>query len=569
MNRVLAFVAALAVLGCSRIDVSVARKYQCDPLGDPSQCPGAWRCTLDGFCANPDAGLDISCDTSADCTGGWLCAATERCVDPRVGRPLPCDVDEECPGGWRCGLINQCLDPDAGAPWPCQREEDCTGGWHCGVRDVCYDRAIAEDVECRRDAGVDDCRPGWRCGFEEVCHDRSVGAALRCAVDGDCEQAWRCDATGRCVDASLDTLRSTDDAGVATAAPLPSFVPQDVELTSVSRNFFQGGAWRRFAAFIADGGITVARFNDARAEGDTNPVGLVARAAAPTLPRALTFTLEPLSVLPPDLWVAGGSSLVKFTFSAPDQLVPDPPVMLTFQPTHLRALEGGSIAAFDDLSLHVRLIDGGVQTVILGRDGGVITDTSVVEGALFTSPSTVAPQPRSLLVLTTRGSFASPWGSDLSLWTQVELDQTSQLTPERIVTFDTLRPSLIAGRRGAGNVGVSALTPITRDPSANRLVDPLNPGQMLVTTLPTQPTQCSGQPVAFMAAPQQDGGASWVLHCRQPDGGVDAEQNEYPYGSEVLARLPRGSAFGEDNPREYIRAAAGRRGVVGAALPPA
>lgn len=237
-------VAGALLAGCSRIDVG-AQRYVCVHDGglEEQQCPGGWRCALDGFCVDPAVGADLRCELSADCTGGWHCSLEQRCVDPAIGKPLLCAVDADCTAGWKCTLEARCADPAVGkalpcatsadctAGWKCTQEStcadpavgkdlpcatstDCTGGWHCGALSRCYDRADAGAVLCRRDAGVDDCAPQWRCGLDGRCQDTRAAAAYACTDDRDCEQGWRCPPEGRCVDPRADALRPTGDGGL-------------------------------------------------------------------------------------------------------------------------------------------------------------------------------------------------------------------------------------------------------------------------------------------------------------------------------------------------------------------
>lgn len=179
---------------CSLITVEPAR-YRCNPAStDSAECPGPWRCVVDGFCADPAVG------------GSWTCASAS-----------------DCTGGWRCGALAQCFDPARGAPVACAREEDCGGGWHCGVAGLCYERGDAGAVLCRDDVGQGDCAPGWRCGLAGRCLDESVPQTNACESDVDCFLGFRCGFSRRCLDSRTDELRPLADAGLGTwmTAPLP------------------------------------------------------------------------------------------------------------------------------------------------------------------------------------------------------------------------------------------------------------------------------------------------------------------------------------------------------------
>ncbi|MBK7863125.1 MAG: hypothetical protein IPJ65_31845 [Archangiaceae bacterium] len=225
----LVFVLSLSALaGCTCIDPSQPARYLCVPdAGRAEQCPGGWRCALEGFCVDPDQGAPLQCGSSTDCTGGWI-----------------------------CGLAGTCLDPASRVAHPCSNEGQCTGGFHCGALGFCYDRADAGAIVCRPSPEAD-CADQWRCGLERTCHPLDAGAAYACAADDDCEARWRCGPDLACVDATADALRTTPDSGsllgVRVNPTLPGQSPTQVSVNLNSSADSCAGKADRFTATLAYG----------------------------------------------------------------------------------------------------------------------------------------------------------------------------------------------------------------------------------------------------------------------------------------------------------------------------
>jgi hypothetical protein len=553
-------------MACSRIETQTPRRYLCDP--DAPQCPGGWKCTLDGFCTNPDAGVDVQCDENADCTGGWLCALSGRCVDPAIGRPLPCNEPTDCPGKWKCGLIGQCLDPDAGAPWPCIGDEDCTGqGWRCGVGPICYEREKAEDVGCRRDAGNEDCADGWRCGLEEVCHDRAVGFALLCDSDNDCEQQWRCSAAHRCVDAANDAWRPTNDAGVGTVTGLPSVIPPRPELIATTGSGFSlaGDGNARLTAFVTDGGLTViatgrsdlGRFTP---DGGAELAALVASTALPASPTSLTFGTSLSFSTAPRLWVASNDQALRsYDFQAPHQLVARGVLALGFTATHLRVLRDGTVIAFNDTRLAEILSNGTVLTAFQATTGR-ITEVLLVDASLLLAGNTFTePQLQSLLVLTTTASMATGWSSTSggTSWREVVLDKRGEYLPQFIGSFDNAQgPIGVGGTRDGGPASLLGLTfgVATLPDTVNRLAQSSALPPLLLVTSTSSLALGSAPPRAlWVGTPPNDGGRpDWVIFA-SGDGGTDYQLSARP----TVARLDQGMVISDDDPGRLARAGHG------------
>lgn len=111
--------ALLVLCGCTPTHLESGR-YACEP-GLPDQCPGAWRCGLEGYCHQlGNTTVAWRCETSADCEGGFSCGLSKsgefrECHDPSAPRAYDCLTDEDCVGGWRCGPEEVCLDPSTDA----------------------------------------------------------------------------------------------------------------------------------------------------------------------------------------------------------------------------------------------------------------------------------------------------------------------------------------------------------------------------------------------------------------------------------------------------------------------
>ena len=113
-----ALVSSLFVLvACTPTQLEAGR-YACQPEL-PFQCPGAWRCGLEGFCHQlGDTAVAWRCENSSDCEAGWGCGLTNdrehrECHDPSAPRAWNCAEDTDCVSGWRCGTALSCVDPTA------------------------------------------------------------------------------------------------------------------------------------------------------------------------------------------------------------------------------------------------------------------------------------------------------------------------------------------------------------------------------------------------------------------------------------------------------------------------
>jgi hypothetical protein len=146
-------------------------------------------------------------------------------VDPKAARAYPCDPDGgalQCPGGWKCGLEGYCHEPNAPQPFACRDDSDCASDWRCGLNAICHDRNAGAAYQC---VSSRDCERGWRCGLTGDCHDPAIAAAYPCNLDSDCEQSWRCNVDSVCAPASADALRKDADAGqlaMVRVSPLTS-----------------------------------------------------------------------------------------------------------------------------------------------------------------------------------------------------------------------------------------------------------------------------------------------------------------------------------------------------------
>lgn len=196
--RVAVAVAVLSFTACTCIDSTRPARYLCTPdAGTAEQCPGGWRCAIEGYCVDPSKGAPLACrEGLADCTGGWTCGFEGTCIDPAVASPLRCGTDAHC-----------------GA------------GWNCGPSGICFDRRDAGAVPCRLGITTD-CDDGWRCGLENVCHPLDAGAPYLCKEDRDCEARWRCGPDGECVDAISDALRPNADAGLPFGGSIHPTLPR-------------------------------------------------------------------------------------------------------------------------------------------------------------------------------------------------------------------------------------------------------------------------------------------------------------------------------------------------------
>jgi hypothetical protein len=228
---------AMALLGSCTSGPLEGGRYSCTfDGGEPSdQCPGDWRCGLEGYCHHYN-------DTSV----AW------RCVN-----------DDQCELRWTCGLDpsrdgGECHDPQSTTPWPCETDQHCTSGWHCGPAGTCYDRQVPAAHACRSGAG--DCADGWRCGLKGLCQNLDAGAAYPCGLsdggleDSWCERGWRCAPEGVCLDPAQDALLADPSVTVGGAVkinPLTSSSP--IAEFAVSPVYATGpGRGMQTTAFVQD-----------------------------------------------------------------------------------------------------------------------------------------------------------------------------------------------------------------------------------------------------------------------------------------------------------------------------
>ncbi|MDP1822271.1 MAG: hypothetical protein Q8L48_03485 [Archangium sp.] len=269
MKRVLVL-GLVALSACAPAWLESGR-YACE-RGQENQCPGAWRCGVEGYCHqlgdtttawrceadedceggftcglaksrefrechDPAAPQDWACEVPGDCTGGWTCglsrARTGQCHDPAHPEDWPCNTALECVAGWQCGLSalggRECHDPARPQAWACLTPADCLGGWSCGLNDArtareCHDPAQPRSFSCAEES---DCLAGWRCGLaanrlQRECHDPQVPQAFACVMEDDCLGGWRCGQEQLCLDPSGDALGATPpfDGGAAIISPV-------------------------------------------------------------------------------------------------------------------------------------------------------------------------------------------------------------------------------------------------------------------------------------------------------------------------------------------------------------
>lgn len=538
MKRALGLL-CLTWLSCTTVETQTPRRYQCDP-DVAASCPGGWLCTRDGFCTNPDAGLDVSCREKADCPGGWLCARTRRCVDPTVGLPLPCESALDCPGQWKCGQIKQCLDPDAGAAWPCTTRDDCTGGWQCGLNGVCYDLTSATGVECARDAGTEYCAAGWRCGLDGRCHDSRVGAPLPCAVNEDCDQTWRCAATGHCVDFAGEQQEATGDAG--PSARNSDLVPPSVEV--VASTSMQSRTQRALAFWGADTLTLAVSTTTALDLLDTDAGPRPgARFIVPNVPGVTAMSFARIG--PGDtsygLWLArtasDGGTLDSWQVDALNGPSARTTLATPFTVRHLRTFARGVLGGFDDAHLQVWLADGGSGGRLDVAPGTRITDVVLLTGYLAQGENGNG----TLLVVTTAGLTGAAWSDDDGVsggWKGVALGGQGTNLVERIALLE--QGQQIALLRDDAGVQFARL---------DSLVKPMIDGG-----LANQPNQllCVGgvEPERFagtrgMWAVDQ---YTLVTAVDTLDGGLELfRMTPAPVGSSSTGRFPISAVVGSDD----------------------
>lgn len=176
----------------------------------------------------------------------------------RCNRALNGPLSSECPGGWRCGLEGTCHDPQEAFAFRCESQDDCASDWHCGAAGTCYELATAGAVECRG-ASAGDCAPGWHCGLNGRCHDADAGAAYQCNNDEDCERGWRCDlVAGACVDSTGEALRPAAPLAVTRISPATFGLAEHYAYAGSYHLDYPDGGYcdytKRYSAVI-DGGL--------------------------------------------------------------------------------------------------------------------------------------------------------------------------------------------------------------------------------------------------------------------------------------------------------------------------
>lgn len=367
MARSSLFVFSFALVACQASYLESGR-YACEP-GEPDQCPGQWRCGLEGYCHqlgntsvawrcatnddcegqfvcglpksgefrechDPAAPQDWPCEVPTDCVGGWSCGiasggGSRQCHDPAAPEAWPCELPSDCLGGWQCGLSSggdsrQCHDPAAPREWPCEVPSDCVGGWQCGLSSAgdsrqCHDPAAPRAFRCEVES---DCVAGWSCGLatsreHRECHDPANPRAFACADDTDCLAGWRCGAELTCVDPSADALGLTPPALIDGGTHLNSLTSKSpITLLSVSPFYAQGpGQGRANLAYLQDGHLR-ARSLDFVNQRSTDydlgidlPVAVIAHGARGTDENFNADELEKVTVA----WSDGGIST--FTFA--------------------------------------------------------------------------------------------------------------------------------------------------------------------------------------------------------------------------------------------------------------
>lgn len=113
----LALVVVFFLVGCrTELKLEQGRRYLCsrDAGENTTQCTPGFRCGLDGYCFDADAGEARACESSLDCGPAWRCglatAGVGTCQRLGVPLPLPCADDSWCEGDWRCGPASLCVD---------------------------------------------------------------------------------------------------------------------------------------------------------------------------------------------------------------------------------------------------------------------------------------------------------------------------------------------------------------------------------------------------------------------------------------------------------------------------
>lgn len=277
-------------------------RYACEP-GEPDQCPGQWRCGLEGSCHQlGNTSVAWRCETNADCEGDFTCGVSKsrefrECHDPSAPQDWPCEGPADCVGGWSCGLTvsadaRQCHDPAAPRAWPCETSDDCVGGWSCG---------LASDGERRE------------------CHDPRNPRAWACAAESDCLSFWRCGTEQVCVDPSADALGQLTLAELDGGAHLNALGSRSpTSLLSVSPFYAEGrGRGRGNLAWVQDGHARAMSFDSLTGGftrydlGTERPQALLAHGARGAIDTGGNDELDRVSVVWPD----GGLSILTFTGS--------------------------------------------------------------------------------------------------------------------------------------------------------------------------------------------------------------------------------------------------------------
>jgi hypothetical protein len=323
-----------------------------------------------------------------------------------------CDRDggaEQCPGEWRCGLEGYCHAPEATEPFLCEGDGDCAPEWKCGQPSDagirrCHDRAVASALFCR---AHEDCAAGWRCGASGRCFAPDAGTDAICVDDGQCADGWRCgpaeEGGNRCLDARAEALLPRQ-AGSFTGKRLnPALVPGVPDLVASSQRYLDqeiGDEFIRALAVVADGGLsllTVSYRGFPRPEGGRASVAL-ARAPLDQPARALAAIERNAYVLQSDGLYGfrdqrdGGLARTKLASVTGDKL-------RVFASLHQTVTPRNAIAVSSTQYAVVKLDGGGVTgpLSIPQADGG---PSQIYD--LYEAPETY-PHPNLLVAATNEG----------------------------------------------------------------------------------------------------------------------------------------------------------------------
>ncbi len=175
-------------------------RYACDPSGDrganSAQCPGEWRCGLEGVChATGDTRTAWRCETSADCEARFQCGLSRsregrECHDPDAAVEWPCDLSADCSAGFQCGLsrerdAGECHDPSTPRDWRCESDSHCLGGWRCAAQGTCADPKLDALVA----TGPVTATATWVSPLQTAPYDRVTGSPVIVGSDGRSLQA--------------------------------------------------------------------------------------------------------------------------------------------------------------------------------------------------------------------------------------------------------------------------------------------------------------------------------------------------------------------------------------------